>query len=85
MSTIRARGMKLKVKANGDLETELGSIENPLKDVQIRGIDKGELFARLWAEDQHNKLDARRVRIILLNMLNLDVANVMAAMREEVK
>lgn len=73
------RGLDVTVADNGDLHVEgLGVIDNPLKGLDL-GIDVGQLWLALWAENQHNKPDSKRVRAILLNALDLSVQKVLQA------
>lgn len=76
------KGLSVDVLPDGDLQVEgLGRVPNPLKSLELTP-DLGQLWLALWAEDQHFKPNSARIRGILLNNLNLSVAQVIQAITQ---
>lgn len=80
---MKVLSMEVVAQPDGDLRV-VGTdyvIANPLKDLQVP-LDMGELWLRLWAENQHNKPNSTRIRAILLNQMGLSVQSIMTALQE---
>lgn len=79
---MKIRGMEVTVAEDGDLIVDgLGTVANPFKGITPQ-VDIGQLWLQIWAEDLHNKPNAQRIRSILLNSVNLAVAQVLQALQQ---
>lgn len=83
MDEIRAHGLTVQVGSDRHLHV-VGSdlvIENPLLGKGLE-LDLGQLWAALWAEDQHNHPNPARIRALLLNAAGMAVSRVISILEE---